>query len=46
MRIGIDANEANVTKRVGSNVFAFEVLKQLYRLGSQHQFLIYLDYFY
>ena len=43
MLIGIDANEANITKRVGSNVFAFEVLKQLYRLGTKHRFIIYLN---
>lgn len=43
MLIGIDANEANVTKRVGSNVFAYEVLKQLYRQGDKHRFLIYLS---
>ena len=43
MRIGIDANEANVGKRVGSNVFAYEVLKQLYRQGGRYQFLIYLS---
>lgn len=43
MLIGIDANEANVTQRVGSNVYAFEVLKQLYRQGSKHQFLVYLS---
>ena len=42
MLIGIDANEANVGKRVGSNVFAFEVLTQLYRRRGSHQFLIYL----
>ncbi|OIN89657.1 hypothetical protein AUJ59_01045 [Candidatus Beckwithbacteria bacterium CG1_02_47_37] len=42
MRIGIDANEANVSHRVGSNVYAFEVLTRLYRQGNQHQFTIYL----
>lgn len=29
--IGIDANEANVAQRVGSNVYAFEILWALYR---------------
>lgn len=29
MRIAIDANEANVENRVGSNTFAYEVLKRL-----------------
>src|SRR3989339_328857 len=42
MLIGIDANEANIRNRVGSNVYAFEVLKELYRQGNQHQFTIYL----
>lgn len=28
-RIGIDANEANVPNRVGSNVYAFELIKQI-----------------
>jgi len=42
MRIGIDANEANVDRRVGSNVYAFEVLTRLYRQGKRHQFTIYL----
>ena len=43
MRIGIDANEANVTQRVGSNEYAFQVLRQLYRQGEKHQWLIYLS---
>ncbi len=43
MIIGIDANEANVTKRVGSNVYAFDVLNQLYRQGKDYQFVIYLS---
>lgn len=29
VRIGIDANEANVQNRVGSNVYAYELIKQL-----------------
>lgn len=28
--VGIDGNEANVSKRVGSNVYAFELLRALY----------------
>lgn len=43
MRIGIDANEANVVNRVGSNVYAFEVLWQLYRQDKVGQYLIYLS---
>lgn len=29
LRIGIDANEANVSNRVGSNVYAFELIKEI-----------------
>ena len=43
MLIGIDANEANVEKRVGSNVYAFEVLWQLYRQDKTNDYLIYLS---
>lgn len=32
----IDGNEANVKNRVGSNVYAFEVLKALYQLSKNH----------
>lgn len=42
MLIGIDGNEANIEKRVGSNQYAFELLWALYKLGSPHQFIIYL----
>ena len=34
LKLAIDGNEANVTNRVGSNVYAFEVLKQLYKLTA------------
>lgn len=30
IRIGVDGNEANVAQRVGSNVYAFELLRALY----------------
>ncbi len=43
MLIGIDANEANVEKRVGSNVYAFEVLWQMHRQDTSNQYLIYLS---
>ena len=43
MLIGIDANEANVDKRVGSNVYAFEVLWQLYRQDKDNAYRIYLS---
>lgn len=43
MHIGVDANEANVLQRVGSNEFAFRVLEQLYRQGGKHNWTIYLS---
>lgn len=43
MRIGLDANEANVSRRVGSNEFAYQVLWQLCRQGKNHQWTIYLS---
>jgi glycosyltransferase involved in cell wall biosynthesis len=43
MLIGIDANEANVGSRVGSNVYAYEILKYLHsRASNEVQFQIYL----
>lgn len=43
MFIGIDANEANLTaNRVGVNQYAFELLKALYSLKTDHTFIIYL----
>lgn len=35
MRLVIDGNEANVTHRVGSNVYAFELLRQLAELTRE-----------
>jgi glycosyltransferase involved in cell wall biosynthesis len=35
MLLGIDGNEANVSKRVGSNVYAFEILKYLSKATSE-----------
>lgn len=32
IRIAIDGNEANVANRVGSNVYAFEIIKNLYNI--------------
>lgn len=32
IRIAIDGNEANIINRVGSNVYAFEIIKNLYNL--------------
>lgn len=42
MLIGIDANEANVANRVGSNQFAYQILSQLYHQDKTNQYLIYL----
>lgn len=43
MLIGIDANEANLTKnRVGVNQYAFNLLHALYREPRGHEFVIYL----
>jgi glycosyltransferase involved in cell wall biosynthesis len=42
MLIGVDGNEANIKQRVGSNQYAYELLKALYRLKNPHQWVIYL----
>ena len=46
MLIGIDGNEANISARVGVNVYAFELLCSIYKLQDiwkdKHQFIIYL----
>lgn len=42
MNIGIDANEANTKNRVGSNIYAFEVLRHLYKLNTADSFFVYL----
>lgn len=42
MRIGIDASEANTTKRVGSNVYAYEVLRQLENQAKDDDVTVYL----
>ena len=35
LRIAIDANEANTQHRVGSNVYAFEIIKAIYKLSAK-----------
>lgn len=40
--IGIDGNEANVSRRVGSNTYAYHLLKTLHQLPTHHKFIIYL----
>lgn len=46
MIIGIDGNEANVEKRVGVNVYAFELLRAISNLqnewGKNHSLIVYL----
>jgi len=40
--IGIDGNEANVLNRVGSNNYAFHILRQLHQLKAEAHFIIFL----
>lgn len=42
MYIGIDGNEANLTKRVGVGQYAYNLLTNLYLLDSANQYYIYL----
>ena len=47
MLIGIDGNEANVKNRVGSNEYAFELMRMIWELkgrgqGTRDKFIIYL----
>lgn len=44
MIIGVDGNEANVERRVGSNQYAFELLHALHDLpeSKKHQWIVYL----
>ena len=46
MIVGIDGNEANISARVGVNVYAFELLCSIYKLQGiwkdKHRFIIYL----
>ncbi len=43
MRIGIDASEANVIHRVGSNVYAYEVLLELEKLAHDDDITVFLS---
>lgn len=47
MLIGIDGNEANIEKRVGVNQYAFELLKNIYKLQEEwenrHNVIVYLS---
>lgn len=46
MLIGVDANEANIKRRVGVNVYAFELLCAIHKLQDEwkgkHKFTLYL----
>ena len=42
MIIGIDANEANVTNRVGIGQWAFNILVSIYQQDKTNQYIIYL----
>lgn len=46
MIIGIDGNEANIEKRVGVNVYAFELLWSIWRIrkewSKKHRLIVYL----
>ncbi len=42
MLIGIDANEANIEKRVGAGQYAYNLLLSLSRLDQDNQYYIYL----
>src|SRR4030042_4403634 len=42
MKIGLIGYEANVPKRVGSNQYAFELMRALYQLDQKNQYTIYL----
>jgi glycosyltransferase involved in cell wall biosynthesis len=37
LHLAIDANEANIKNRVGSNVYAFEIIKAIYELSRNNQ---------
>lgn len=41
IRIGIDINEANVIKRVGSNQYAFEIISALHSIDNTNQYTLY-----
>jgi len=42
MRIGVDGNEANVANRVGSNVYAYEMLREMNQQEPETHFTVYL----
>ncbi len=42
MLIAIDGNEANISQRVGINQWAFELIKHLQALPTEHQIVVFL----
>jgi glycosyltransferase involved in cell wall biosynthesis len=42
MNIGIDGNEANIDFRVGSGVYAYQLIRHLYELDTWNNYIIYL----
>ncbi len=42
MTIGIDGNEANINRRVGSNIYAYKLLEGFQKLDSSNNFIVYL----
>lgn len=42
MHLGIDGNEANIKRRVGSNIYAYELLSWFQKLDKKSNFTIYL----
>lgn len=42
MRLGIDGNEANTDERVGSNVYAYELLSWFHKLDTTNDLRVYL----
>ncbi len=42
MIIGLDANEANLANRVGSNQFAYQILLELHKQDKKNTYFIYL----
>jgi glycosyltransferase involved in cell wall biosynthesis len=42
MKVGIDGNEANILRRVGSNIYAYEVLHALAKKNSSVHYTVFL----
>ncbi|HUV42508.1 MAG TPA: glycosyltransferase family 1 protein [Patescibacteria group bacterium] len=42
MKIALVGYEANIKNRVGSNQYAFELIKEIYQLDKKNQYIVYL----